>query len=356
MFVEFDELAAKNLRVKSGADTVDIQLAKLKEAAVGMNLKPPDKALEVLGATLKSIEMQGVQITHEVDRTAPPTPGKPGAAPDPWKLDALSGLDGTLNLTAFNVDVVGDVNAAVPIRSGVIDFKDVNGDDGYFPPGDIWFFIDDRHIWARHYKVPITLYPKGASAGTRIPGVNPARIEYTQSPDPQGMPVEVIHSRGSLNLKEFLEGTLNEKSSGTGKPAEPLDFTNTLQLEGNLEAGEGVLGRTKDNVTLSGRAVGKNRISISSTRLGSDLLLRIPEFQASKSQFELMGKAGETGQINANVKLQVNDLGSGRLGGRLTFTVSLTVLEGVVRDIKFGNVSLASAPALKALPAPPKEK
>jgi hypothetical protein len=265
--------------------------------------------------------------------------------PDPWKLDALSGLDGTLNLKAFNMDWVGDVNAAAPIRGGVIDFADVNGDDGYWPPGDIWFFIDERSIWARHLKIPKTLYES-----SRIPGVKPAEIEYVTSPDPQGSTVEVIRSRGSLNLKEFLEGKLNDTSvAGASTPPEPLDITNRLRLTGELQAGEGVLGTTKDNVTLSGRSVGKNKISISSVRLGSNLDLSMPEFQASKAKFEMMGKAGETGQINANIQLSVRSK-------HLKFTVTLTVVDGFVRDIKFGNVSLVSEASMRARPAPPKEK
>jgi hypothetical protein len=262
----------------------------------------------------------------------------------------LNALDGTLALHAANVDWVGDVDAAVPIHGGVIQFKDVNGDDGYWPPGDIYFFVNEHQIWARHYTISVPLYKS-----PHIPGVTPAVINYWVGRDG---PHETIVSRGSLHLKDFLEGTLNAPSSGgPSTPPEQLDPTNTLDLSGTLQPGDDVLGTTKNNVTLSGRSVGKNRISISSATIGSRLTLSMPEFEASKSRFEQLGKTGTTGQINANATLAVTGLGSApNAAGHLTFTVTLSVIDGRVRDIKFGDVSLASQAAMAARPAPPKEK
>jgi hypothetical protein len=190
-----------------------------------------------------------------------------------------------------------------------------------------------------------------------IPGSTPAVIEIEPSSGPDDMPTEKIISRGSLDLKLFLEHMLNDPSTGSGGAPEQLGITNTLRVQGDLQAGDDTIGTSKNNAVLSGKAAGKNRISISSVRLGRNLLLEISEFQASKANFEMLGKPGETGQIKANITLAVTGLGSGPdTSGHLKFTVTLTLVKGEVRDIKFGNVSLASASALRARPAPPKEK
>jgi hypothetical protein len=352
LFVAFDELAGKNLHMEAGDTKVDIDLASLKKAAIGMQGLAPEQAFDVLGATFEGLQLQGLKATYEVDRSGPGSTAPTGARSAPWKLDALNALDGTLALHAANVRIVGDVDVAVPIHGGVIQFKDVNGDDGYWPPGDIYFLVNEHQIWARHY----TFNSDPLYESPHIPGVTPAVIKRWVGRD--GQPQETIVSRGSLNLREFLEGTLNAPSSGgPSTPPKQLDATNTLDLSGTLQPGDDVLGTTKNNVTLSGRSAGKNRISISSATIGSRLTLSMPEFEASKSRFERLGKTGTTGQINANVTLAVTGLGSApNAAGHLTFTVTLSVIDGRVRDIKFGDVSLASQAAMRALPAPPKEK
>lgn len=352
LFAQFDELAGKNLKLKAGGATVEIPLAKLKKGALGMEGLAPGQAFDVLGAKLQELEVQGIKVTYEVDRSAPATPGKPGAASAPWVLDALKGLDGTLNVRARGT-AVGNVSIPAIIRSGSINFDNLTGDDGYFLPGDIWFFVSKRRIWARHFKIPETLYESNED----IPGVSPAIIEYTEPTGMDDTGTEIIITRGQLNLKEFLEGTLNKKSSGSGTPAEPLDKLNTLDLTGTLDVGDGVIGTSQDNVTLTGKGAGKNRISISGASLGSNLTIAMPEFQASKGKYELFGKPGETGQINVNMTLAITGLGSGPdATGHLKFTLTLTVVEGFVREIKFGRVALASEAAMRARPAPPEQK
>ncbi|MGH9882490.1 MAG: hypothetical protein ACRD6N_13715, partial [Pyrinomonadaceae bacterium] len=259
MFVDFDALTAKSLRIKQiGGPTIDVSLAALKTAAIAIQNQTPDKAFEILGATFDELELKGIKVTLEVDRSAP---GTPGAASSLWILDPLKSLDGTLNVTAHDTPV-GVVDIPVQIRSSEIDFDDLTGDDGYFLPGDIWFFIDKHNIWVRHFKIPKTLY----NSKDDIPGVTPADIEFvTSGMDPNGMPIEteIIRTRGQLNLKEFLEGTLNKKSTGTSKPAEQLEDLNNLTLKGTLDVGDGVMGKTENNVTLSGRSRGKNQIGLS---------------------------------------------------------------------------------------------
>lgn len=353
LFVEFDELAATNLKVKAGDATIKVPLAKLTDAAIGLEGLAPGQALDVLGAKLREIEVQGIKVLYTVNRSIPSSPSGKAGPPDPWVLDALSGMDGTIKVKATGT-ALGDVTIPAQIRSGVIDFDRLTADDGYFLPGDVWFFIDEKNIWARQWKIPETLY----KSPKPIPGVTPAEIDYTTPMGPNDMPQEIIHTRGQLNLKEFLEGNLNDVSSGSGKPPEQLDSnTSNLKINGDLQPGDGVLGKSKNNVTLSGKSAGKNKISISAAKLGKRLTISMPEFQAKRSQFEFLGKQGETGLITANVKLVVKRLGSAPdASGHLKFKVQLTVADGKIRDVRFGNVALAEASALRTLPAPPEDK
>ncbi len=355
IYFGFDELTGRTLHMEAGGAKIDLDFAALRKAAVSLTGQAPGQVFDVLGATLKELEVKGATVTYEVDRSAAPTAGGAKGKPDPWKLDALSGLSGTLRMKAANVDWVGDVSLPVPISGGVIDFDKVSGDDGKWPPGDIWFFIDERSIWARQLKIPVTLY--APDSGT-IPGVTPARIVNISSNQTDKQDIEVITSRGQWDFRTFLETTLNAPPSGkTGAPAKQLDALNTLSGGGALAVGDDVIGTTRNNVVLSGSAAGKNAISISSAHIGSKLDIALPELQASRGQFEMLGHAGETGTVTANVTIGVAGLGDAAdAAGHFKFTITLTLIQGAVRDIRFGDVALATPAAARARPAPPQDK
>ena len=165
-----------------------------------------------------------------------------------------------------------------------------------------------------------------------------------------------MSDRGSLDLKVLLEDILNSPpapaTSGSGSG---LDVLNRATPKGDLGLGAGPIGTTKNNVQLSGHPGTKNHITLDGVSMGKDLIVRMPEFQATRSAFEIPGKTGPktatTGLMEANVRINIEGI-----GGTVGFKVTLTVVEGFVRDIKFGNVTLTSAAAMRARPAPPKDK
>ena len=351
MMIENGELTANKLKVMAGGASIDLAMAKLKGLTVGMKGYTTGDFMDSFGLQAKELELKGVKVSYEIDRSAPSSPVDPAAKPKaPWVLDALGGLSGTLDMHASNVEYVGDVHVPAKIRSGTIDFDNLTGDDGYFLPGDIWFFISEKSILARHYKIPVSLY----DSTDPIPGVTPADIEWIPPMGPDDTGSEYIRTRGQLNLRKFLEGTLNKPASAKpGEPAKRLNRLNTLRMSGNLGLGDGVIGAGANNVTLFGKGAGKNAFSISGASLGSNLTISMPEFQASKSNFEMMGKAGETGLITANVTLSVVGLGGkADVNEHFKFTVVLDVEKGVINDIKFGNLNYVDPNKLAAQPGP----
>ena len=251
-------------------------------------------------------------------------------------------MTGNLRLHAKGTPIL------IPIRQGTIDFDDVVIDN-VGPNSDMG--VDNDGIYVDQLGFGGPIFRDHVYERHDIPG---ATLE-TYDTDGEHT---YISDHGGLNLQVFLESILNAPPNPSGgAPPERISTLDEKSLTGNVSLGDDTLGKSKNNVTLSGRQTGKNTITIAGARLGQNLEIQMPEFQASKGNFELMGKAGETGLINANILVAIAGLGSGPdAGGHLRFTVTLTVVDGSVRDIKYGNVSLVSKEAMRARPAPPKEK
>lgn len=339
LYAEFDELAAKNLRYTAGATTVDVSLARLKAARLSMEGLAPGQAFDVLGAALGELELGGVTATYEKAK-APPGAGSSGASSERWVLGALGGLDGTVGV--FIVDAAGPVDAdvSVPIAKGVIDFNKLVienvGPNAAMGVDATGIYIDS--VTGRDHKYKRTPMP-GATLEKRGKG--------------PGAPVT---DRGSLDLKVLLEDILNSPpAAASGGGGSGLDVLNRAMPKGELGLGAGPIGTTKNNVEVSGHAGTRNRMTLAGVSLGNELIVRLPEFQATRSSFEIPGKTGPktatTGLIDANVRINIAGI-----GGTIDFKVTLTVVEGFVRDIKYGNVTLTSAAAMRARPAPPKDK
>ena len=345
MYVEFNELAAKNIQLKQkGGAKIEIPLAKLKTAAVAMQGNAPDQAFDVLGATLKELELQGVKVTYEIDRSAPSTSsGKPT---DPWSLDVLSSMNGDVALHFTDAAWVIDADVKVPISGGVINFNDV--DLEHLGPNSA-MGIDPKGIYIDGVSTVLLRDYVYERANIKDASFEVWEITEPSGPDDPGS--ARVTDRGSLNLRGFLEQMMNDPLPASGKAPETLEKLNRMKLTGNLTLGNDSLGTSKNRVTLSGESASKNQITINAVKLGERLEIKMPEFQASKATFEAMGKAGETGLITAKVKLEVAGLGSGPdARGHLVFTVTLTVEEGFVRDIKFGSVTVVAETAKRAKP------
>jgi hypothetical protein len=269
LHVAFDELANRNLKLKAGDAEVGFELASLKNAAVEIEGLKPGAALKLIGATLDELKVKGLVVNMDVEKGGAAA-GAGGAkrAPSVWVLDALAGLEGKVHVKANRVPVATTAEMDVPIRNGTIDFDHVAAET---PVGRIPFGIDHKGIYAQHlYKTH--LYEKSPISGATLEVVESSGVM-------SGEPKIHVVSRGSLALKPFLEGTLNEASSddaGSGGTPKSLSALNDLVLDADLQMGEGNVGNQTFGVTLGGKALGKNRITISQARIGRDLTLRLP--------------------------------------------------------------------------------
>ena len=341
MFLDFDQLAASNLQVKQNkGPTIDIRFAALKNAEVAMQGQTPDKAFEILGATVKEVELQGIKVTLEIDRNVKSTASKPT---DLWSLDALDSFDADLKLYFTDAGFYIDADVNCPIRSGWVDFNDVDIEHhlpdskmGISPQG---IYVDRvGTIMARKY-----LYERRNIKDARFETI----INYEPEP-PYDQGGYDIPDRGALNLRGFLEQMLNDPKAPDEEPPKKLEDLNRMHLSGSASIGDESLGTGKNRVTLSGKSAGKNVITISSVHLGENLRIEMPAFQASKGKFEAGGKEGETGEITANIKIDVTGLGSDKNDkGHFVFTVTLEVESGTVKGIKWGKVAAVSETSKK---------
>lgn len=286
-----ERLVLRNLRLQAGAGAVDIAQLTLGDAVA--TLAPSDAGFELRGLAAETLELQGVQVT--LDGTAacalPPSS-------DPWRLDALGGLEGTLHAFVTDAAWILDAGVSLPVTQGRLDFNRVvvehvgpNSSMGISPAG---VYVDARRV-GRTY---LYLFTDG-----RVPG---ASFEQRGT----GFGARVT-DRGRLDLQNFVQGLLDAGSpEAFGRTADrhveaTLDRT---RLNGELRLGDGALGTARHHLLLDGQARGRNRLQISAAVLGHKLLLRLPELSASAASFELLGLPGSTGALSACVEVQASEL------------------------------------------------
>jgi hypothetical protein len=248
----------------------------------------------------------------------------------------LGALSGDVNLSFVDAKYYVDADVSVPIRSGSIDFDDV--DLEHIGPNSA-MGIDPKGIYVDGVSTVVLrshIYER-----KNISGATFEEWEFREPVAADDPGSARITDRGSLNLQKFLEQMLNDPVAGSGGAPKQLEELNRMRLKGKVRLGDDAIGKGKNSVTLSGSSAGKNVITIDSVNLGSNLEIKLPEFQASKGNFELFGKAGETGQITAKLKLDITGLGNApNARGHLTFTITALVEEGKVQDIKWGDSAI----------------
>lgn len=345
-YVPFDEFAANDVDVKAGPLHVTVKLAAVRNAAAALTGLKPGQAFDILGAKLGEVETKGLSVDYEIDRSAPAKAGDDAPAAEQWVLEPLKALSGTLDV---HVDMFGGIKIPVPVRGGAINFDDVKADAKDIP-GDVDVFINKRSVWV-HKLIDYSIYDPSED----IPGVTDADIEY---PDPVGMddaPTRIVHSHGSINLHDFLAGTLNAAPSGKpGTPAKALtDTLNDIAIEGKLGVKDGTIGKGGNNVELSGAATGKNSINIRAARLGQQMWIGLPGIEASKGHFSVAGRSIETGQITAQAAINIYGLTNpADSSGHFKFSITLDVIHGTVANVHFGDVTLTTLPGAQAASPP----
>ncbi|MCW7538076.1 hypothetical protein OOT46_09470 [Aquabacterium sp. A7-Y] len=292
--LRLERLAVRNLRLKAGPWCLDFSQATLTGVAATVSLPGEGRALELLGLAVDEVQLLGVRTAR-----ADVLPGE-AAAPGPWRLEALSGTEGSLRAFITDAAWIVDADVQVPVRQGRLDFNRVvvehigpNSSMGISRGG---LYVDAPNM-GRNYLFLFT--------AANVPGA-----AWEQRGGLRGLRVT---DRGSLDLRAFAEGVLagSNQQQPLGKPAgrHVEDTLDRTRLSGELQLGDGVLGLGPQQLRLDGQAAGRNRVKLSAAVLSHQLVLRIAEFSARETAFELFGQSGGSAAVEADLTLHANGLG-----------------------------------------------
>ncbi|MCM5678986.1 hypothetical protein M8A51_05510 [Schlegelella sp. S2-27] len=287
------DIEARDLQWQLGGLTLRVARARLESLSARFTPAANGRPPRLQQADIGRLQLMGVEVDEaELPDAAPPHG-------EPWRLDALAGLQGLVH--AFVTDAVWVVDAEVQLRlrDGRIDFNGVSvehiGPDSSMGISRGGVYVDSPKL-GREY---LYLFTANDVPGARFETLSSGRVRR-------------ITDRGQLDLRAFVEGLLAQQPHAwPGKLADrhvagTLDRT---RLTAELQLGDGALGAERQHVVLSGRADGKNRVIVSAAVLSHKLVVRMPDMAASAAQFDLPGLTGSSGAVSADVSLRVAGLG-----------------------------------------------
>lgn len=257
--------------------------------------RPDGGSLPLQALALDALELQDTQV--ELARA--PSPAAAGELAR-WRMDALAGLDGRLQMHVDDAAWIMDAELGVTIQDGRIDFNRLSvehiGPDSPMGVSHMGIYADSPK--GRDYLYQFTL--------PHVPGV---RFEQRGS-----LFGARVTDRGSLELKPFVESLLHNAGCGTPQGRPGRNAAPALQrtrLSGELSLGDGVMGTLQQHVELSGQAQGRNRVGVSAASMGRQVVLRLPDLQAARALFSLPGLPGGSGAITGTVSVTASSPGNG---------------------------------------------
>jgi hypothetical protein len=165
------------------------------------------------------------------------------------------------------------------------------------------------------------------------------------------------------NIRNLAEGAVNDPSGRPTRTNDPKWYLNYLRMRGGFGLGDGRIGMDADRdgalgdgdnwAELSRTGPLQNMLALEDSVIGEELRLGMPELHAGKAGF-VAGKTkagkkrlGTTGPISVlGIAIQVRGLGA------LDLHLSIYVREGRIEDIKIGEVQVLNPADLLARPAP----
>lgn len=346
----FDELTASNLQAEIGGAKLGLALAKIKGLAVGLKGLDIDKGVQELGLSLQNLHVEGLNVSFVIDQSIKGAPDEQAGTPLRWVLEPLGNMQG-----ALDVRYSGAVNAqiGVPIRAGVIQMREVFA----------------RTALAQSFRTGID------EKGIYIAVVEPNTIKYhiDGTAGLPGLVQDTFTEKGHINLRTLIEHFFNappdpdvealKKLEGQEKldriaelnrrKRAKLGVTNDLGIVGAVKLGGGKIGTAQNYIELADdpkadKATGSNHVRVSSVQLGSEMRLALPDVFARKAVFTALGRKGETGEIAAKLNVTISGLSGPQGPGQddpkanpqLTFTLSVIVENGDVKEIVYGDVGI----------------
>jgi len=232
--------------------------------------------------------LHGVEITLQNFGAARTNSASVRPKPATWRLEPLEGLEGRIEALITDAHWVLDADVTVPIEDGRIDFNRVAvehlGPDSSMGLSPMGLYVDAPNGRTHLYLL----------SATHVPG---ARFERRDS-----LIGARMADRGALELRPLVEGLLSGMTLGSPARDAQSQLDRT-RLSGTLQLGDGALGADRDEITLAGRAQGRNRITLAAEVVGREVTAQLPEFSASGARLEALGKRVTCGAITAALRI-----------------------------------------------------
>jgi len=192
------------------------------------------------------------------------------------RLEPVRGMKGTLRTFVQDALWRLDVEAIVPFANGGVDLRQI----------DINHVGPDSRVDVG--PTGICVYP---------PGGRPMEVLRFNSN-------EIRMNGSTLDLVSLIEHVIRADRS---QPLATVDArinsaAARLQVNGQLQLGDGTLGDASRAIVLSGAALGANCVEVASPGLGQQLTFRIPRFVASAVQAPLAGFEATMGAMSASIE------------------------------------------------------
>lgn len=234
-------------------------------------------------------------------------------------LQALHGLNGTVQALVADAAWVLDARITAPVQDGRIDFDQVTvehlGPDSAMGVSAGGVYIDAPRL-ARRFLYVFT--------GALLPGVTPEERQGRS-----------VRRRGALSLPQALQALLQHpQAPGQWANAEAEAAMVRSQVSGELQLGDGVLGLNGLQLSLMASALGANRVSLATPALGEELLLRWPRLVAQQAQWSHRGAQAGSGRIDGAIEVTLQQWWPGR---RPTGPAPSVLIQGslTLRDVRW---------------------
>lgn len=366
MLIDIDQISGRNLQVTADGVNVEIPSVDITNALLGLKGLGLEEGIQILGAKADELSVGGLKVKITVDTTTRSDDPEADDRPPPRIVaEPLGGAEGTvffeyrispswLALGSFGVEQgVVDIDSIDPlIKWSELPGTEFEGGLG----GAAGRGVSYVGTGAAYLLAGLILEHDGLNLD--IPAnINPNLVGSIFAGGP-GMHPE-RGDAGQIDLREMVEGINqgeSEESDADSDSGGGLAALNALKIDAyRLALGNGIIGTSDYIVNLADAENGKNVLSIHSpTSVGQELTIASPEIFSDRAHFDLGDLKGyrenllETGDSRfVNVKVTVTGLAN------TVFNVALEIEQSTIRDIRFGDVQVLSADALKQLPGPP---
>lgn len=302
---------ATALRLASGPLVVEVGSLALRQVMAQMRIEermPRLRWLEAAEAGLSSVKVHGPFAFS-------PEPLATGAAASAeWSLGQLAGVEGMIRAEIVDAHLLFDADVTVPVRDGKVDFNEVTvehvGPDSSMGVSRLGLYVDA---------------PNGRSYVYQFPTVPVGGVDFERRSALLGA---WVADRGNLRLQAFAEGLMRQACgrAGTGFTEEARLLFDRTAVSGDVQLSDGRFAAPGLQMDFTGRAKGRNAISLRSKAVGRGIIADMPSLSVQHVVLDARGTRLKCDAITASLVLAVVREGSEL---RFVFDVPKLTLSGL---------------------------